>query len=207
MPSRHLGTARGRRTGGVRRPLTAAALVGLLLSGAAGCNSPQQQQPPAPLGPALRLQTVHGAFHLRPGARAVLESAVGDALSDYVVGAFLGTYPRDDFVQAFDGFTAGAAREALRKIDLLTARKYRTARSVTAEDLSARLSFVLLGDTAVGVAAHVRFRFSAEYDDGRTESFSLVGRLLLVHEQSAWLIFGWDVGRSDLPSQTGEVVP
>ena len=43
-------------------------------------------------------------------ARAELESEVGDVLSHYVVGAFLGDYPREKFVRAFDAFTGGAAR-------------------------------------------------------------------------------------------------
>ena len=70
---------------------------------------------------ALDVRVVTCAGRLGDDARAEIEAGIGDALSAYVVKAFLGDYPRDDFVRAFDGFTSGAAEHAAEDIDLLTA--------------------------------------------------------------------------------------
>lgn len=144
---------------------------------------------------------------MKPGPRSVLESQVGDVLTSYVLGAFLGDYPRENFVGGFESFTSGAAVSATRDIDLLTAAKYSRATAVTATDLSATLSFVREHDVAIGAAAHVRFAFAAEMPGGRTVPFTLRGRILLVREDTTWLVFGYDLARDDEPGLTAEVSP
>ena len=188
------GWARLRRT-------VATLIVAVPLAGLVSCT-PSQQPPPEQ--PALRLSTVHGARQLRIGPAAAVQSQVGDVLVDYVLGAFLGEFPRDDFVRGFDSFTSGAARTATRDIDVLTAAKYAQATAVTARDLSARLSFVVRRDVAVGATAHVRFGFTAEMPGGRAVQFTLRGRILLVHEDRTWLVFGYDLAL-DEPGLTVEV--
>jgi len=192
------GWARLRRT--VVTFVVAVPLVGL-----GSCTAPDE---PPPEQPALRLSTVHGAHHLRAGPRAAFESQVGDVLVDYVLGAFLGTYPRHDFVRGLGSFTKGAAQTATRDVDVVTAAKYAQATAVTATELTARLSFVVRHDVAIGATAHVLFRFTAEMPGGRTVPFTLRGRILLVHEGTTWFVFGYDLDRDDDgPAITAEVSP
>ena len=153
----------------------------------------------------MRVLTVHGAHHQRPGPRATLESQVGDVLVDYVLGAFLGTYPRHDFVRGLGSFTKRAAQFATRDVDVLTAVKYARATSVTATELTARLSFIVRHDVAIGATAHVLFKFVAEMPGGRTVPFTLSGRILLVKQDTTWFVFGYDLARDDEPRITAEV--
>ncbi len=175
--------------------------LGLLLSALmTGCNGEPPQDPADPgqesRSVALRVSTVSGAEELDASARTRLEEEVGDVLSAYVVSAFLGTYPRDDFVGSFGSFTSGAARSAVRDLDLLTANRYGEAEDVRATRLVARLSFAALKDDAIGATAGVRFAFEAT-QGGKTRPISLRGQLLLVKEGNEWSVFGYDVARDD----------
>jgi hypothetical protein len=197
--------ARSGRQGARLRGAIATFIVALSLVGLGGCTPPE---PPSPEQPALRLLTVHGAFQLRAGPRSVLESRVGDVLVDYVLGAFLGTYPRHDFVRGLGSFTKRLDQSATKDIDLLTAAKYAQATAVTATELTARLSFIVRKEVAIGATAHVLFRFAAELPGGRTVPFTLRGRILLVHEGTNWFVFGYDLDRDDDESGiTAEVSP
>jgi len=146
---------------------------------------------------ALSVQTVRGAGSLDEKAQADAETEVGDVLSHYVVEGFLGDYPREKFVGAFDAFTGRAAVSATRDIDLLTANRYREASSVGSTRLDARLSFLVDGQDVVGASAAVRLEFEAEQPDGAVTPFTLTGRLLLEEDQGTWSIFGYDVARDD----------
>lgn len=171
--------------------LAAAALV-------AGCQgSPREQPTPPPASAALRVHTVEGAGQLDEDTRTELETRVGDVLSRYVVGGFLGDFPREDFVTAFEPFTSNAARAATRDIDLLTAARLGDATDVRATRLDARLSFLVDGRDVVGATARVGFDFEATLADGGTRDLSLRGRLLLVEEDGTWSIFGYDVAHDD----------
>ena len=105
-----MGSSR-RRAGWTARVGAAVALAAL----AAGCStgSPPDDEPtPTAESAALRVQTVTGAERLDQQTRTEVEGAVGDVLSDYVVAAFLGDFPRQEFVRAFEPFTSVAARKA-----------------------------------------------------------------------------------------------
>ena len=78
---------------------------------------PTTSRRPTAESAALRVQTVTGAERLDQQTRTEVEGAVGDVLSDYVVAAFLGEFPRQEFVRAFEPFTSVAARKATRDID------------------------------------------------------------------------------------------
>ncbi len=98
--------------GGARRATGAAVLLVSVALG--GCTAEQPDRPISQSSAesvALRVRTVHGDTNLTPDARAEAEGAVGDVLSDYVVRAFLGDYPREDFVRAFESFTGSLVRE------------------------------------------------------------------------------------------------
>lgn len=187
--------------GGARRATgTAVLLVSVALG---GCTS-EPPEPPDSQAPsesvALRVRTVHGATNLTPGARADAEGAVGDVLSGYVVRAFLGDYPREDFARAFESFTGNLVREASADLDQLTGNRFREAEAVRATKLGADLSFLVQDSDIIGATASVRFAFEATVD-GEERPLSLRGRLMLVEDDGAWSVFGYDV-RTD----TGDAV-
>jgi hypothetical protein len=166
----------------------------------AGCSGEQSRDPdpPQPTRPvALHVQTVYGARQLDASTRTQLETEVGDVLSRYVVRAFLGDYPRENFVSSFDSFTAGAARHAVEDLDLLTAARFADAAAVDATRLNARLSFLVHDEDVLGATAGVRFAFAASTGGGEPRLFTLRGRFVLVEEAGAWSIFEYDVARDD----------
>jgi hypothetical protein len=179
-------------------PLVVPLLAGALLAGA-GCSpdTPEGQsgQPSRPV--ALDVETVYGLDGLDEATRTELETEVGDVISRYVVRAFLGDYPRENFVAAVDSFTGGAAGHAVEDIDVLTAARYAEATRVDAIRLDARLSFLVDGDDVVGASAGVRFGFTASPGARQARVFRLRGRFLLVERAGAWSIFGYDVSRDD----------
>jgi hypothetical protein len=188
----------GRRAGGTRVPCAAVLLaLAALLTGCSGDDEEPPEPIPSSAQMALSLETVRGAGTLSEKAQADAETEVGDVLSHYVVEGFLGDFPRDDFVGAFDSFTGGAARTAAGNIDLLTANPYRDAVSVHPTRLDARLSFLVDGPDVVGASAAVDLGFEAELPDGETAPFTVRGRLLLERAQGTWSVFGYDITRDD----------
>ena len=154
------------------------------------------------------MQTVSGAERLDEQTRTKVEGAVGEVLSDYVVEAFLGEFPRQEFVRSFESFTSGAARDAARDIDLLTAATVSDATAVRATDLGARLSFLTQGGDVHGGTAKVHFALEATMEDGSTRPLVLDGRFLLDADEETWSIFGYDVrfddgDRTDAEAESG----
>jgi hypothetical protein len=180
-------------------------VVAALLSSCTGDDEPPEPAT-SPSTMALSIETAPGAGSLGAKAQADAETAVGDVLSHYVVEGFLGDYPREDFVGAFEDFTGGAARTAARNIDLLTANRYGDASEVRATRLDARVSFLVEDRDVFGASAAVRFGFEAT-TDGRTTPFSLEGRLLLEENDGTWSVFGYDVARDDADPIDAEASP
>jgi len=181
--------------------LSVAATVAML----AGCTAdPPESTDDGPEPAALEVRVVSCSGRADDDTRAAIEAGIGDTLSTYVVGAFLGDYPRDDFVRSFDVFTSGAARLATEDIDLLTASRFSEAEQVTATSLRARISCLVDGDDVVGASARVMFDFEAREKGAEApRPFSLRGRLLLSRESSTWSVFGYDVSRDDVPAGGG----
>jgi len=179
--------------GGARRATgTAILLVSVALG---GCTAERPDGPglqPTSESVALRVRTVHGDANLTADARAEAEEAVGDVLSGYVVRAFLGDYPREDFARAFESFTGNLVREASGDLDQLTANRFREAEAVRATRLGADLSFVVQDSDIIGATASVSFAFEATVD-GEERPLSLRGRLMMVEDDGAWSMFGYDV--------------
>ena len=65
---------------------------------------------------------------------------MGAVLSTYVVEAFLGDYPRDDFVDVLDLFTSGGASDAAEDIENITGAGFKNADEVVATRLEASIS-------------------------------------------------------------------
>jgi len=188
------GTGRHRRGVALRR--AAAAL--LLVPGLVGCTTDGTGgEDPPDRRTALEVELVKGAVALDDETRAAVEAEVGDVLSQYVVGAFLGDFPRDDFVPSFGGFTSRAARGAAEDIDLLTARRYKDADRVEATRLRVRIAWLAQGDDVIGATAEVDFSFDVTRQE-TARSFGLTGRFLLSEEDGRWWIFGYDVHRDDI---------
>ncbi|KQV65897.1 hypothetical protein ASC64_13515 [Nocardioides sp. Root122] len=189
------------------RPVRAAAVVAarvgawvgvaVLAGGCSTAGAPEDDGTPDAESAALRVETVSGAERLDEQTRTELEGAVGDVLSDYVVEAFLGPFPREEFVQSFGSFTSQAARTAARDIDRLTAASAADATAVRATRLDARLSFLTRSGTAYAGTAAVDFAFEATMDDGSTRELVLDGRIMMEAESDTWRIFGYDVSFDD----------
>jgi hypothetical protein len=177
---------------GARGALASLALLVCLAGTACTTDQPAEPSPSASESAALRVRTVHIAGELDPAAQAEAESAVGDVLSSYVVRAFLGDYPREDFVGSFESFTGSLARDGVRDLDALTANRLGSAEAVRATRLDADLSFVVNGSDTFGATAAVRFEFEATVD-GEEQPLGLHGRLMLIEEDGIWSIYGYDV--------------
>ena len=180
------------RMGMPRLRAAGAAVVVASLATACSTGAPPQETE-TPDAAALRVRTVTGAERLDERTRADVEGAVGDVLSTYVVEAFLGKYPREEFVRSFESFTGEAARDAARDIDSLTAAAVPDATAVRATDLDARLSFLTLDRTVHGGTATVHFAFEATREDGSTQPLTLDGRFMMELEEGTWSVFGYDV--------------
>jgi len=165
---------------------------GLLVLVLAACTDEPSTPAPEAESVAFELSLGPGASGLSPADRDQLQTAVGDTLSAYVVDAFLGDYPRDDFVAALDSFTSGGARLAAEQLDVVTGAGFGSPEDVVATRLDARLSTFAPDEEASGVSAAVNFEFEVA-DDGSTELVQVAGRLMLTPEGDEWKIFGFDL--------------
>lgn len=195
----------------VRRSTTRGVVVVVLaaLALVAACTDGTTPQGPASPSQsvALSVETVSGAEDIDESARTAMETAIGDVLSGYVAQAFLGDFPRQEFVPAFESFTSGAAQHAAQDIDRLTASMVQDATAVRATRLDARLSFLVLDGQEIGATAAVQFAFEATMEDGATQPVTLQGRLMLGEDAGEWSVFGYDVALDDGASIATEVSP
>ena len=185
----------------------AATVAAVAAVGCAAGTPPDRTEQTSDAPVALRLATVSGAERLDESTRSEVEGEVGEVLSTYVVEAFLGTFPRRQFVASFESFTGGAAREAAGEIEVLTATSASDATAVRATDLDARLSFLTLDGTVHGGTATVHFAFEATMEDGAVRPLVLDGRFLLDHEGDTWAIFGYDLKLDDGVLVDAETTP
>ena len=176
------------------------AVAGLLVL-VSGCTPSAPPVPqPAPTGEqvALEVSTAPGgARGLEPGERTALEGEVGELLSAYLADGFLGDYPRERFVGAFDDFTAGAAALAAEDIRVLTASGVSEASAVDPRSLEAVVSFLVEDGEVVGATAHLDVALEATMDDGSTQRVTREGRLMLLHQRDRWAVFGFDLAGDD----------
>lgn len=146
---------------------------------------------PPPLATTVRVSKVTGK--LSGSQRRELQKSVGEVVDRWWDAAYVGgEYPRDDFGDAFPGFTRGAAMQARgdrrllsndaigERVDEVTA----TLRRVGVDVLAVR-------GKAVGVTARLRLDFGTS---GELEKkFQVRGRLLLTRSEGRWRVFGYDV--------------
>jgi hypothetical protein len=142
---------------------------------------------------ALELSMGPGASELSSDARDQLQNDVAALLSTYVVDAFLGDYPRDDFIDALGTFTSGIVDDGAEDLELITGAGFGDGvQSVKATKLAATISSFAPEGQVVGATALVDFAFDVDAD-GRTSEFTRRGRLMLAPEDGKWKIFGYDL--------------
>lgn len=174
------------------------------LGSAATATPSAEQEAPAeePTVSTVRIARVDGK--LDPSRRAILETRVGGAVDAWIDGAYEGTYPRDDFAEAFTSFTRGAARRAKQDADLLS----NAGVGLKVDDVRVvrrRLNLDVLGvaGRAVAVTARVDLVFELIGDITRRDTIS--GRLFMTFEKSSsgagpagWRVFGYALNRKEV---------
>ena len=163
-----------------------------------GCTGDSEGDPaPSPAPAPLEISLEEAADELSPQARDDLQTEVGDALSAYVVDAFLGDYPRDDFVEkALDSFSTSVAAKAATDLDVITGAGFGEVDEVSAKKLLAHISPMVRGDRTDGASVRVAFDFET-VRDGEPSEQQLTGRLMLTPEGDAWKIFGYRLQLDD----------
>jgi hypothetical protein len=135
---------------------------------------------------------------LPPEKRSKVRQQVAHAVDAWFDAAYVGgDYPRDDFADAWPGFTTGAQAEARGDKALMSnqdigadiAGVEATAREVTVDVLAVK-------GKPSGATARFVLKFRTDGDVRR--KVEVRGRLFLTPESDGWHIFGYDVtkGRS-----------
>ena len=211
-----------RRWCGVLRPAIPVVLTVVLLGGASGCTTHHQEPsaepsakassavpsptPTAPTSVPLQVRVTRVLGKLPDRARPPLQANIGRTVDAYLHDAFLGgSYPRSDFGDAFGSFTKGAASRARHDVDLLTNRSYgASTTAVRATHRTAYLSVLAPNKVAAGVTARVDLVMQVDRGDRPSQRVRLTGRLLLTRDaHNHWVIFGYDLARSDTPTGSG----
>lgn len=168
-----------------------------------GSSAPETAQesatPEATPPPPARVRVTRVSGKLKEKDQEVLADNVRKVVMAYFDDAFLGgDYPRDSFGDAFDTFSAGAARQADGDRDLLTNRVLGpTTQGIEVRRRTAYLSVLAPYKVAAGVTAKVQLRFVADQGDDPAKLVNVKGRLLLTRKKSGdWQIFGYDLARS-----------
>jgi len=195
-----MARSRGRCGSRARERAVARAAALALVLARGGCTSVDPPSTPARAERdevALRVTTVGGDRGLSAARKLEVEGAIGETLSRYLVAGFLGDFPRERFVGAFEDFTPGAAGLGARDIDVLTASRVGEASEVTPRRLVARLFLLVRDGEVLGATAYVDVALEATMSEGETRQVSLDGRLMLEQQRGRWSVFGFDVANDD----------
>ena len=186
--------------GSMGRRLVAAALVVAVLTGLTACTADQPQPPPGSdepgAGVALQVDSLK-APGIDEETRTRLESEVGDVLGRYIVGGFLGDYPRGDFVRGLADFTDTLADDGGVDLAGLTLAGIDDVASVRATRLSARLSYLDPNRETVGATAFLDLAFEVTLEDGSTREVTRTGKLVLGRPAGEWQVLGYDLCCTD----------
>ena len=173
-------------------------LAGVLLAGMllAGCTS-DGSSPPTPSGSPAGEVALSVTSVRTPGVdedtRTRLEAEIGDVVATYVVGGFLGDYPRTDFARSLTGFSVGLAEEGGRDLDVLTLSELAAAAkvsSVRATRLDVQLAYFTPGGEAQGATAFLDLGFEVTLEDGTTLEVARTGKLVLT-KRGEWHVVGY----------------
>src|SRR4029079_4390860 len=149
------------------------------------------EAPPPPVETEATMGKVTG--QLPPEKRSKVRQQVAHAVDAWFDAAYVGgDYPRNDFADAWPGFTSGAQAEAQDDRALMSnqdigaeiAGVEATARKVTVDVLAVK-------GKPSGATARFVLKFRTDGDVRR--KVEVRGRLFLTPEADGWHIFGYDV--------------
>ncbi len=175
----------------------------LLLAGGAGCDSGDDigssgDGSPASSGkgadvPAVETElTIDHGEGIDAAHQAKLLAGVQDVVDPWFDGAFLGDFPRSDYAAAFTAFTAGAAADAQRDLDIMSSSGIADRiDSATATNRRVRLDVFAPDGHPRGVTANFVLDFDTAGD--LEEHLRVHGALYLAKDKGEWKVFGYDV--------------
>ena len=192
----------------VRRAAPMAMLLALLLaltmSGCSGDDEPTASASSTPdtaspakvhhVATTVTLGRLTGK--IRPRNAKALKKRIGHVVDRWFDAAFVaGRYPRNDFHDAFPGFTSGARAEARHDRRLMSNQDIgRRISSVTDTQRRVRLDVLSVRRVAVALTARVVLEFRT---DGKLHRrIRVAGRLYLTRDarqKSGWSVFGYDI--------------
>ena len=183
-----------------------ALLVTAVLAGCSGDSSAPADGPSDSLAeptgaptldvePVVRLGRVTGAL-ARDDRRRVQQRVAGIAVRWLTAAYVGGSYPRDDFDDAFPGFSPGARAAARRDLRVLTnAPIGRRIDDVSTSRVEVEVDLLAVDRRAVAATAHVLTAFETT---GRVEERARVtGRLMLTRRDGTWNVFGYHVNKGE----------
>lgn len=190
------------------RPALAAASMLLCLSlGATACSDDSAggdagSQAPLPSGDPATFQiettTTIGQVvgRLPKHDRKRLSESITPVVQRWFNAAYVGgDYPRNDFRDAFPGFTAGARTEARHDLELMSNDSIGDKISgVTPKASEIALDVLAVRKKAVAVTARFRLAFKTQGDLERR--VGVRGRLLLTRAKPGWRIFAYHVAKT-----------
>ncbi|MFL6001290.1 MAG: hypothetical protein ACJ72P_00625 [Nocardioides sp.] len=189
------------------RPALAAASMLLCLSlGATACSDDSDGgdagSQPLPSGDPSMFQiettTAMGQVvgRLSKQDRKRLSESITPVVQRWFNAAYVGgDYPRNDFRDAFPGFTAGARTEARHDLELMSNDSIGMRISgVTPKASEIALDVLAVHQKAVAVTARFRLAFKTQGDLVRR--VGVRGRLLLTRAKPGWRIFAYHVART-----------
>ncbi len=195
------------RTSRPRRIVAVLATLGVLA--VTGCSGDEESPDPAadPTGslsepsdaptlevePVTKSGTIVGRLPKKDRAR--VEKAVSDRAVRFLNAAYLaGDYPRQDFRDAYPGFTGGAAKVARHDRALLTNQPIGDRiDDVTPTGLTVKIDLLAANKRAVAATAHVALGFRTAGDVRKR--VRVQGRLLLTKQDGRWKIFAYDLSK------------
>ena len=190
-----------RTTSRARALLAATALPLALL--AAGCTgddagpdaTPSTSSAPLPLETTVTVGEVAG--RLPATAADQVAADVSGVVDGWIDAAYVGgDYPRDDFADAFPGFTPGAVADAREDARLMSnADVGARIDGVTAVARVVRVDVLAVKGKPQAATAHVRLAFKTSGEVERR--VTVRGRLLLTQSDGSWQVFAYDVSKGD----------
>ena len=156
-------------------------------------SSAKPSSPPREVSTKVSLERVPG--RLPAEVRKRVQRQVGDVVDRWFDAAYVGgRYPRNDFHDAFPGFTVSARRQAHHDKALMTNQPL--AQRIDGVRATQRLVWIDVlpaGGRAAGATARFRLEFTTTGD--ARKSVAVRGRLLLTPGPDGWKVFGYDVAK------------
>lgn len=149
--------------------------------------------PPREVTTQVSLERVPG--HLPGEVRQRVRRQIGDLVDRWFDAAYIGgRYPRNDFHDAFPGFTVSARAQAHHDKALMTNQPL--AKRIDGVRATQRLVWIDVlpaGGRAAGATARFRLEYTTTGDVKK--SVAVRGRLFLTPGPDGWKVFGYDVAK------------